>query len=240
MATHEKVQLITPGQVRELSAALSRAIPLEMSSDVAQGWIANQGVLAGILKRELVPPTDYSVILVDWQNFYQKFFGLELNLSRVRVPENQVGFDRLIVVVKDLTPNKVYEVCDKNFKCWRYYDDLNSAVTHNDRNPTEHYAVWVRDRVEADEEFKNLSANQLQKKSIKGITLLERMTFGLKYWTETEKHLDIDNITLCSGSHYGGVGVPGVRWYGRVGEVGVGYYDPDNSCGDLRSREVVS
>ncbi len=241
MAIHEKVQPITSGQVRELSAALSRAIPLEMSSDVAQGWIANQGALANILKRELVPSTDYSVMLADWQAFYQTFLGCGVVFSGIRIPEKRTCFDRLIVVAKGLTPNKVFEAHQRNnIPCWRYYDNLDSAVTHNDRNPTEHYVVWVRDRVEADEEHKNKSANEIQKQNIKGITLLERMIFGLKYWSETGNHLDTENITLCTGSRYGAGHLPNVDWSRHDAEVSVGFYGLDDSDDILRVREVVS
>lgn len=226
------------GQVHEMLITLGRkGFSPEMATELANGQSGKAEQVVSIFSVVL----DVSAILADWQSFYKNCFSWELDFSSVRIPERRTGFDRLIVVAKGLTPNLVYEVCDKQFSCWRYYDDLNSAIIHNDREPTEHYAVWVRDRVEADEEFKNFSAKQLQKKSIKGITLLERMVFGLKYWIETNKHLDIDNITLCAGSRYQDGSVPYVFWYGRHGGgVLVGYYDPDSSSDDLRTREVVS
>jgi len=40
----------------------------------------------------------------------------------------------------------------------------------------------VRDRQEADEENKNLSANQLKEQQFQGMTLMERLLYELIYW----------------------------------------------------------
>jgi hypothetical protein len=40
----------------------------------------------------------------------------------------------------------------------------------------------------------------LAARNIRGHYLLERLLYELKYFAETGKHLDIDNLTLCSGS----------------------------------------
>ncbi|MEK9185955.1 MAG: hypothetical protein AAB863_04230 [Patescibacteria group bacterium] len=179
--------------------------------------------------------------LRDWQSFYKKFFGLDTDFSSIRIPERKSGFDRLLIIAQGFTPNRVYDACSpQNFACWRYVDDLDVSVTHNDRVPTEHYAIWVRDRQEADEELKNISANDLQKKKINGITLLERMVFGLKYWSETGRHLDVKNVTLCAGSRHRDGYVPRVCWVGSYGRVHVSWFHPDDSDSRLRSRQAVS
>jgi len=174
-----------------------------------------------------------------WRIFYQKFFGTDIDFSSIRIPEKQPGFDRLIVVAQGLTLNQVYGKCAENFPCSRYIDDLDKAITQNDRNPIKgSYAIWVRDRIKADEELKNLSANDLKKKNILGITLLEHLLYGLKYWVETGKHLDIQNWTLCAGSRDSGGGVPSGRWYGD--RLGVSWDDPDYRYVGLRARAAVS
>ena len=185
--------------------------------------------------------SDISSRLQDWQSFYKKLFGLDTDFSSVRIPERKSGFDRLLIIAQGFTPNRVYDACSpQNFACWRYVDDLDASVTHNDRVPTEHYAIWVRDRQEADEELKNISANDLQKKKINCITLLERMVFDLKYWSETGRHLDVKNITLCTGSRFQDGFVPRVYWGGYSSRVSVCYYSPGSSSDGLRSREIVS
>lgn len=46
---------ITPGQVKELGSALIEALPLDMQSGVAQGWIGNKQALKKNLQSMLVP-----------------------------------------------------------------------------------------------------------------------------------------------------------------------------------------
>jgi len=173
-----------------------------------------------------------------WTKIYQKFFGLDCDFSQVRIPERQPGFDRLIVVAKGLTLNQVYDVCAKHFPCKCYNDNLDKTIPHNDRKPNQTYAIWVRDRVEADEELKNLSADQLKEQNIQGITLLERMIYELKYWDETGKHLDIHNWTLCSGSRFTDGYVPFAYWLDNYFKIS--WDDSLSLRGNLRARAAVS
>jgi len=175
----------------------------------------------------------------EWQRFYKKYFGMKLDFSNIQIPEHQSGFDRLIIVAKGITLNQTYKACAKHFPCRRYVDDLDKAVTHNDRTAEKgSYAVWFRDRKEADEELKNLSANKLTEKEIPGITLLERLLYELKYWEETDEHLDVSNWTLCSGSRDSDGSVPKVGWCGDG--LGVDWYYSNNHYVYLRSRAAVS
>ena len=186
---------------------------------------------------------DTSQSLTGWPTFYHNYFDLvDMDFSSVQIPENRPGFDRLIIVAKDLTPNKGYEACAKNFPCRRYAEDLDAVLdwSQEERNSKDgHYAIWVRDRVEADEELKNISANQIKENGLKTETLLERLLHELKFWSETGQHLDIENITLCPGSRGRLDGFVPVACWSRD-EFGVswcrsGYFD-----GSLRAREVVS
>lgn len=173
-----------------------------------------------------------------WQSFYTKF-DFQVDLSNLIIPEKKQGFDRLIVVAKGLTPNQVYDWCASKFPCWKYIKDLNGATKGlNDREPTETYAIWVRDRVEADEENKNLSADELKGKGIKGQTLTEYLLQGLKYHDETNDHLDKGNITLCFGSRDSDGNVPSAHWLDSRFQVY--WYYPGLAHDDLRGRSVVS
>ncbi|MBU1159674.1 hypothetical protein KKD04_00640, partial [Patescibacteria group bacterium] len=102
------------------------------------------------------------------------------------------------------------------------------------------YAIRVRNVVEADEEFKNLSANQLKEQNIPGITLEERLIYEIKFFKETGKHLDIQNITLCAGSRYVDGDVPYVRWSPSYGELRVLWYVPGPRNDYLCARQAVS
>jgi hypothetical protein len=176
--------------------------------------------------------------IVGMQAMY-KMLGWELTVSGLSVPERREGFDRLLVVGDTLTNNRGYDACEASFPSWRYSNDLDSAVPTNDRDPKNGaYAVWFRDRIEADKELRDLSADMLKGRDIKGITLLERLLFEPVYFMETGKHLDIQNRTLCSGSRDSGGRVPSARWGG--GRFGVGWDYRVSQVPGLRSREAVS
>ena len=172
----------------------------------------------------------------EWTSFYKKHFNLVL--GDVVIPEHQPGFDRLIVVAGSLTQNQVYDACAKQFKCWRYKNDLDKSVAKNDRDPKNGaYAIWLRDCQEADEENKNLSADYLENQKVKGITLLERMLYELKYKDEPGNHLDTSSVTLCSGSRDSRDILPTAYW--KEEEFGINWYYADGSNDILRARSVV-
>ncbi len=192
--------------------------------------------------------------LEEWTLFYRKHFGIEL--GEVQVPNHQPGFDRLIIVSKELCRpvklngneeervqpmNWVFTVCERLFTSWKYADDLDADVTENDRHPKDGtYAVWVRDRVEADEENKSQSANQRREQKRTDQTLLERMLHEIKYFEETGKHLDLENMTLCAGSRHQDGYVPDCFWGSAYRRFRVDWYYSGDRFGILRSRSVVS
>lgn len=129
----------------------------------------------------------------------------------------------------------------KRFDMCLYADDLDKAITNNDRSNEEStYAVWVRDNIEADEEYKNLSAKQIAEKEIVGITVLEHPLYELMYFDETKMHLDIKNITLCTGSRCADGNVPLVSWDSDDHQVNVYWCIPNNSLSSIRACVVVS
>ena len=174
----------------------------------------------------------------DWQNFYSEL-GIEADFSNLQIPNKQKGFDHLIIVAKEMTPQLLYDKCEELFPCWKWTDKNLDEIVESERTAKNGaYAIWVRDRVEADEELKNLSADDLKNKNIPGITLEERFIHELKYFKETGKHLDRDNITLCASSRYSDGGVPGVSWC--RGELRVHWLYPDHRLDSLRARRAVS
>lgn len=175
----------------------------------------------------------------EWVKLYCKD-GIEVDFSNLWIPNHQKGIDRLIVIPSGLKIQQALDNCAKHFSVLNcLHCNLDEIVIKNDRDPANGaYAIWVRNRVEADKELKNFSANDLEKKKIPGITLLERIQYERKYCEETGKHLDNITITLCSGSRDSAGLVPCVYW--SVGEMRVLCYDPDDSDGDLRARSAVS
>ena len=178
-------------------------------------------------------------LLLTWQSFYRDVFGLEIDFSRLKIPVKQPGFNRLLVMSQGMTPERLFRKCKKLFLSWKWTEQSLDGIVVSDRTAKDGpYAIWVRDRVEADEELKNLSANDLKEKGIPCITLEERLLFELKFFRKTGRHLDVANVTLCSGSHYSDGRLPDVDWSG--GGMRVDCYYPGLVSDDLRARQVVS
>lgn len=182
---------------------------------------------------------DVFMMLRGWERFYLDVFGLTKDFSALVVPPHQVGFDRLIVVVGGMTPNRLFGACRKHFPSSRYADDLDTVKS--ERTADHDYAVWVRNCREADEGLRDPSVDDLGKQSITSITLEEQLIYKLKFFKETGDHLDVTNWTTCSGSRLPNGVVPAVIWDQPGGEMCVGLCDPDQYWSDdLRTRVVVS
>ena len=180
-------------------------------------------------------------MLAGWANFYKEVFGLELDFSGIVVPERKSGFDRLLVIAQGMTPQRLFDKCKELFPSSKYTDKNLDEIIKSDRtSQSGHYIIWVRDRVEADEENKNLSADDLKKRNSTEITLEERMLYELKFFKETGGHLDKANWTLCMGSCVSVGYVPFIGWGADGHGVCVNWYFPDRHDGFLRSRSVVS
>jgi hypothetical protein len=192
------------------------------------------------MKNETVFDSIVKRAIGEWQVSYRDVCNFTCDISGLHIPAPREGFTRLIIVAQGMDPQRAFSQCNQLFPAWKYTEDsLDTAVPTNDRDPKNgSYAIWMRDRVEADEELANKSANDLKQEKISGNTLLERLLLELKYFGETGKHLDINNVTACTGSRYSDGRVPRVYWGGvrlRVDWDSVG-----NRYPSWRSREVVS
>lgn len=229
----------TTGQIKDICALMVQGVPVDqLTFEVATAILGNKGDFLKKLVALFPDPVIMADPIKQWEHFYLTIFGLTVDFSQVKIPVQMDGFTRLIFVAKELTMNGVYDACAKRFKCWPYNDDLDAAVTVNDRTPTGGYAIWVRDTVEADENLKDLSADDIKKQKIVTMTLLERMLYELKWFLETGKHLDVGNVTLCAGSRYSGGYVPSADW--RDGGFGIYWYDAGYCNPSLRARQAVS
>ena len=179
-------------------------------------------------------------LIAEWEGFYQDTFGIKTDFSNLQIPEKESGFNRLIIMAGGMTPQRLYDKCGEFFPCWKWTSDsLDNVVTYSERtSKNSAYAIWVRDCVEADEEFKKLSADKIKAKNINTETLEEYFIHGLKYFRESRKHLDIRSVTVCAGSRLSDGTVPCVSGSGR--EVRIHPFPPGRSDGIHRSRRVVS
>ena len=185
-------------------------------------------------------PFVISNIQEEWQAFYQKYFRMTVDFSDVAIPDDPGGFDRVIYIPKRLTFAVVVKALRKKFKVYLYTENLDKDVVDNVRVADRNYAIRIRERQEADEELKYLSANQLKTRGDSIITLLERLVYELKYYDETGQHLDVQNWTLCAGSRYSGGLVPRVDWRSDGDKLRVSWSHPDHADARLRGRVVVS
>ena len=196
-----------------------------------------QMIIAG--KRIVEATPTLQEMLAGWSMFYKEVFGLELDFSGITIPEHKPGFDRLLVIAQGMTPQRLFDKCEELFPSGKYTNRNLDEIVKSDRTSKNgHYAVWVRDRVEADEENKNLSANFLQERGTPEITIEEREVYELKFFKETGDHLDKVNWTLCPGSRDFDGDVPRAFWCGD--KFLVFWRCADDRDDYLRSRSVVS
>lgn len=228
--------------MKDIAATLVQAMPTDLTFNEANLIIKRKKELIQGVEEVFSKVINVSEILEAWVDFYGQEFGIELCLRDVRIPEHQKGFDWLLIMAQGLIIQQVYDKSSQHFDCYKYTGkNLDEVVAHNDRDPKNGpYAIWIRNREEADEELKNLSADDLKKKNIPGITLLERQLLELKYFKETGKHLDIQNWTLCSGSRYTNGNVPIVSWHSNNSKTYVCFYPPIPGRHFLRSRQVIA
>lgn len=181
------------------------------------------------------------VLIGEWTEFYQKVFGIKVDFSGVKIPAKRRGFGWVVIVHKGLTLNQVWAKCKELFltDLTSYFgDDLDKAITKNNRTSKIAYARRFRSQVEADKELVYLSARALRKRGIKCITLLERLLLEIWHFSCTGEHLDRESITFCAGSRNDVDDIPGVFFGGKC--VNISRYDdcdpPDNR---LRGRAAI-
>jgi len=169
-------------------------------------------------------------IIATWTKIYKKYFKRKVDLADITIP---IHYDPekyfCVIVVKGITMNEVIKGLKKLFTVYLGVEDLSAIVTTNDRIADKDYAIIFDKNIEADEEFKNLSVNELRKKGVNGITLLERLLLEIFYLNAAGRHLDANNFSLCSGSLYSDGGVPSIYW-GRdlPGILVLGWYHPES------------
>lgn len=235
------------GDVRDFQKiGVLRDLFEKLNSKDEESWFKE---LKKFLRKEAcwVPVEQYWLSV--WQKLYKDVFDLEVDLSTVKIPKKPEYPCRLIIVVRGVDLNQIYNACAKYFSMCelpgRYTSGLVQSITKNDRDAERGtYAVWIRDVVQdttapIDKDLENLSANDLEAQGVQGITLGERMLHELQYFLETEDH-ELFNWTLCSGSRDLNGYVPTVRWLGHKDEgLFLFYADINDKKRYLCPRRVV-
>lgn len=203
----------------DVAASAGMYIAKHSTSEQLAYWRGHKKELQAVLRKAfLIPDDPFADTRLDWEAFYKKRYGWDVDFSQVFIPSRPSLAHRLIIIAKGLTANMVYGAC--SFKKWNYIEgSLDATVPNNIRTSTNgHYAIWVLDGVEPDAEFLGKSTEVADPEMKIGMTLTERLLLEDKCFDETGKHLDIKGGTLCGGSRFADGNVPYVHLDG-VGEV---------------------
>lgn len=218
------------------------AFPDKILAAVSTGSSNNNG---GISPYIAAPLLNTEAFIADWQEFC-RLHGMKMNNPSFKLPLVTPGFNWGVWVPKGMTPQRAYGIAASMFPCWKWCGErsLDEVIDFSRETRSAsawQYVVWCRDRVEADEELKNISALQIAERQINTLGLTETLLLhGWFYWKSGDKHLDVKNISLCPASRYSGGDVPGVYWDGYSGKLHVDRYNPGGADGILRFRQAVS
>lgn len=139
------------------------------------------------------------------------------------------------------TPNKktseILQEMKNKFPVWSYYSDTELDAQFP--APKEQMTRKFLKSIEPDEDLLGKSTRECDAMGVQGITLRERLLMELSYFSETGKHLDVKEVTFCSGSRDSDGYVPGVGLY-NFGEVRVNWYCLDLSYSKVGVRRAIS
>jgi hypothetical protein len=170
---------------------------------------------------------------LEWQRFYKEVFGYTTDFSKLQIPDKANGFNWLIIHAR-LKLSEIFKACKERFPIESCFTEMGKVDSN--RSYPEIYAIWVRDRIEADRENKNRSARYF---TTPCITFEERLLLEIWYYRMTGgEHLDTTNATLCTGSHYDHSGyVPTVCWRNKLI---IGFCRYEAARNYIRTRSVIT
>lgn len=173
--------------------------------------------------------------------FYLETYGLYLHFpDELLVPEASDEFS-WPVCIPGIISNEISFSGGKNVPPhWKWTENSLDAVLDLSRGRdawTHSYVVRVRPNWEADEDLKNISGNDIERRGLNVLMFRERLILGRFIFWLTGDHLDRKTITL-TGSRFADGSIPSVDWCGD--ELRVLWCHSDDAVGHLRSRQAVS
>lgn len=226
-------------QLGSLAGFIVEFLAIMLNFEQVQYWIKNKTELKKKLREVFSITDEYGEIRGEWEKFYKEHFGWDVDFSRVIIPVRPEVNWRLLFIAKGMTMNKAFVHGKSLFKSWRNNEDLDKAIPKNARTASDHYAIWVYNGVEPDEEYLGKSTRQADPDMKIGMTVLERIIFEIKYFSETGNHLDIKGVTFCSGSRGSDGRVPDAYWYDDEFRVGWSGLDYSRSTDGIRSSVTL-
>lgn len=177
-----------------------------------------------------------------YEVFYSQVFGSYLKFPNHLMPEALDEFAWPVCIPGIISNEVAYQSGKLNIPCWKWTDKPLDEILVLDRgrDAWKHsYIIRVRPNWEADEDLKNISANDIEKEKTNVMMFRERWILGAFIFWLTGEHLDRKTITL-TGSRSRVGGVPGVYFDPNTGRVHVYWTLPGYHFGLLRSRQAVS
>ena len=210
---------------------------------MSSGFFSSSDTGACVLeRRDRSKKVNGDVKVLDWQKV-GKALSMEEQFNELSGRFNSIYQDHWPIHVPiGLNHSKIVAALKKaNTIFWSdpVYTDLDEQIIINDRHPSKDgaYTIFVKAQVEADEEFRYLSADYLQEQNHSGMTSIERLLLGFAYVLTTGEHLDIQSQTLCSASRDVNGEVPCVGWWR---EIFIYPQKPDEPDSTTCSRSIIS
>jgi hypothetical protein len=171
------------GQLGSLAGFIIEFLATILNFSQVEYWLGHKSELKKKLREVFSITNEFSELLRvrdEWQKFYKEKFNCIVNFSLVIIPAMPTtGKWRLLFIPKGMTINRAFVIASNLFPSWSYSDVLDRHVIKNIRNTENHYAIWVRDGIEPDQEFLGKSTSQTDPDMKIGITLLERIIFEI-------------------------------------------------------------
>ncbi len=160
------------------------------------------------------PSIDYHTLLKATADLYH--YPLDVSSSFRRAL-----YSLQLIIVGKIPFTQIVKRCEELLRLKIFYGivemnrrNYEERLTWNARDTNIEYSILTKDSVEA---LDPLDSNRDfdEKRTVRGITLTEQLLYTLKYFADGEtydQHLDLEYMTVCTGSRFDSYCVPAVYW----------------------------
>jgi len=176
------------------------------------------------MKKEMFGVGVPSMLIKNWQRFYEEIFGIRVDFSKVSIPEAPNEFSWFACIPEGMTTEQAFIDGKMQFPVLKDKGSLDDVLDFSfGRDAWQHpYIIRLRPNIEPDEDLK-IEREKEEKFFSADDTLKERLLLARFLSWEKGLFLDEEKIILCAGSHVLDEGVPYVCWYDKEFWVGLDY-----------------
>jgi len=185
-------------------------------------------------------------LLDSWKEFYSRYFSLQVELDSDIIPDYVPGYDRLIVVVPKINPDKLIRAMRIRFtKVRTEISDVTRIIISDERSASEFpYAVWAKD--DDNPTWSNPQnpgeappiGTLLECLLLPTETFLEYLLHFFKTWDESKRTLNVETNMLCTGTTMV-EGFPLLRYYPESEELKVTTFKEGDDISNCYPRSVI-